>query len=103
MRALRGVRPVDALLVVLLAAAGSALMLMAITTDGGTVEGARIDSHSWLLLPVWLVAPAAVLWWRRGAVEACLVALGAIAVHDVAFGWGVRCGAGLPLAFVLAF
>ena len=31
------------------------------------------------------------------------VTAAALAVHDIAFGWVVRCGAGLPLAFALAY
>jgi 4-amino-4-deoxy-L-arabinose transferase-like glycosyltransferase len=31
------------------------------------------------------------------------VTAAALAAHDVAFGWVVRCGAGLPLAFALAY
>ncbi len=94
------IRVVDVVLTVVLSLLGSLLMLMNIYGDDPTV---RLDSHSWLMLPAFLAAPLPVLWWRRGLVVVVLVAAAAMAVHVVAFGSVVRCGAGLPLMFVLAY
>jgi hypothetical protein len=44
-----------------------------------------------------------VLWWRRGVLVVTSISLGVMALHVLSFGWVTRCGAGLPLAFVLAF
>lgn len=97
---LRGVRPVDAVLAAVLSILGSALMLMNIYSDDPAI---RTDSRSWLMLPVFLAATLPVLWWRRGPAGVLLFSCAAMAVHVVAFGAVVRCGAGLPLAFVLAY
>ena len=44
-----------------------------------------------------------MLWWRRNLVAVAGLAVVAMAAHVLLFGWTVRCGAGLPLAFVLAY
>ena len=88
-RVMRGIRPIDAVLAV----------MNIESTDGST----RIDSHSWLQLPLFVAAMLPVLWWRRSLLGALLASSGLMLVHVLAFGHGVRCGAGLPLAFVLAF
>jgi signal transduction histidine kinase len=63
----------------------------------------RVDSHSWLQLPVFVASTLAVLWWRRSLLGVVLVSGALMFVHLIAFGHLVRCGAGLPLVFVLAF
>jgi hypothetical protein len=96
----RGVRPVDAVPAVLLGvlAAGSALINIE-----STHSKTRIDSHSWWQLPVFVAAALAVLWWRRSLIAVVSIACGFLVVHNVAFDHVTRCGAGLPLVFVLAF
>lgn len=97
---LRGVRPIDGVLVGVLCALGAALMVINIVVvDPAT----RVDSRSWLSLPVFLLATVPALWWRRSLVLSTLVAATVMSVHDLAFGGLVRCGAGLPLAFVFTF
>jgi signal transduction histidine kinase len=44
-----------------------------------------------------------ILWWRRDPVAVTAVAVVVLAVHVVLFGWLARCGAGLPLTWVLAY
>lgn len=98
---LRGVRPGDAVLAVLLTALGVVLMV----ADIGTTSTAAVpqDSHSWLVVPVFALATVPVLWRRRSPLGVIALSTAAIAVHVVAFGWTTRCGAGLPLAFALAY
>jgi signal transduction histidine kinase len=62
-----------------------------------------MSSHSAWMIPVFLLSTAAVLWWRRSVIAVTGIALAVMALHDVLFGWVTRCGAGLPLALVLAF
>src|SRR4051812_44838672 len=97
----QGVRPADVVVAALLTALGAFLMVQNVLAGPG--EATRVDSHSWALLPVFALATLPVLWWRRGVVGVLLVSAAAMGVHVLAFGWLVRCGAGLPLAFVLAF
>ena len=96
----RGIRPVDVVLAGVLSGLGILLMLENIVDDDPAI---RVDSHSWLLVPVFLAATLPVLWWRRGPVPVLVVACVAMGLHVVAFGALVRCGAGLPLAFAVAF
>ena len=72
---LRGVKPGDWLLAGALTALGATLMIFnVITTDAYVASeiaaGAMahtIDSHSPWMVPVFMAATGAVLWWRRGA------------------------------------
>jgi signal transduction histidine kinase len=96
----RGIRPVDAAVTSVLAGLGVLLMVADIFSDDPTT---RIDSRSWWMVPVFLAAVVPVLWWRRNLLAVLTVSVAAMTVHDVLFGHLIRCGAGLPLAFVLAF
>jgi signal transduction histidine kinase len=99
-RAFGAVRPGDVVLAAVLVALGSWLMVLNVVSDDPTT---RIDSRSWWMLPLFLAACVPVLWWRRRLLAVLAVATVVMAGHDVLFGHLVRCGAGLPLAFVLAF
>ena len=100
LQSLHDVRPVDAVLAGILCLLGTVIAVMDIAaTDGAT----RIDSHSWLQLPVFVASILTVLWWRSSLIGVLLAATALMLVHVLAFGHLVRCGAGLPLAFVLAF
>jgi signal transduction histidine kinase len=96
----RGIRRVD--LAVTGALAGLALLLM---VDNVTAHdpATRIDSRSAWIVPVFVLAVVPVLWWRRNLLAVLALSAAAMTVHDVLFGHLVRCGAGVPLAFVLAF
>ena len=95
-----GVRKGDVALAVVLTILGVVLMVENITATGADV---RVDSHSWLMVPVFAATTVPILWRRRGVLAVTLVTAAAMAVHLAAFGWVVRCGAGLPLAFALAY
>jgi signal transduction histidine kinase len=91
---MRGVRPVDiAITGVLLVLAG---LLAAMNLADGT-------PRSWLGAPLFVATVLPVLWWRRAPVVAVGAATALMIAHDLLFGWEVRCGAGLPLAFAFAF
>ena len=93
-------RPVDVVLTVALSGLGVLLMVM---NMGGEGQDVRIDSTSVWMVPVWLAATVPVLWWRRNLLAVVAVSTAAMAAHVLLFGWVVRCGAGLPLVFVLGF
>ncbi|MFI5691674.1 sensor histidine kinase [Kribbella sp. NPDC051586] len=90
---------------------GVLLMVENIQTSDAQVrnaiaEGSMVhaqSSHSFWMIPVFAAATVPVLWWRRGILAVATVSTLALAAHDLLFGWVTRCGAGLPLAFVLAF
>ena len=96
-----GVRKGDVALATLLTALGVVLMVADITSD--PEPGVRMDSQSWLMIPVFAAATLPILWRRRNLLVVYGVTAAALAVHVLAFGWTVRCGAGLPLAFALAY
>jgi signal transduction histidine kinase len=96
----RGIRPVDVAVTSVLAGLGVLLMVMDIASDDPMT---RIDSRSWWTVPAFLAAVVPVLWWRRNLLAVLAVSVAAMTAHDVLFGHLVRCGAGLPVAFVLAF
>ena len=107
----RGIRPVDWVLACGLTALGAALMVGNVMISNADVTAAiagrtmvhEMTSHSWAMVPVFALATVPVLWWRRGVVAVTGIALVVMVLHDVFFGWVTRCGAGLPLAFVLAY
>jgi hypothetical protein len=107
----RGIRPVDWVLAGALTALGIWLMVEDVMFSDAHVASAiadgsmvhRMTSHSWVMVPVFAVAPVAVLWWRRSVIAVTGIAFMVLVLHDALFGWVTRCGAGLPLAFVLAY
>ena len=99
-RLLRDVRPLDYVLATGLTALGVVLMIANIQ---GAEGDTRIDSTSWAMIPVFAAATVPILFRRRNLWAVLGVTAAAFAVHDVEFGWVVRCGAGLPLAFALAY
>jgi hypothetical protein len=96
-----GVRKGDVALAVGATALG--VLQMIGNVQAGADGGVRIDSHSWLALPVFAAATLPILWRRRSMPAVLAVTAAALAVHVLAFGWLVRCGSGLPLAFALAY
>lgn len=108
---LQGIRHTDWLVAGALTAVGTWLMVEDVLTRDSWVAqqittGAMVhpvSSHSWAMVPVFLLATVPVLWWRRGVVATAALATAVMVVHDLLFGWVTRCGAGLPLAFVLAY
>jgi signal transduction histidine kinase len=110
-RIFRGIRPVDWVLAGALTAIGLVLMYGDVEFDDAQApaeiaKGTMVhtmSSHSWVMIPVFALAPIAVLWWRRNVIAVTGFALAVMVAHDLLFGWVTRCGAGLPLAFVLAY
>lgn len=110
-RVFQGVRPVDWVLAGVLTALGIALMVEDVAFDDADAPGNiaagtmvhQMTSHSWAMVPVFAAATVAVLWWRRSVITVTGIAVVVMVLHDLLFGWVTRCGAGLPLAFVLAY
>jgi signal transduction histidine kinase len=107
----RGIKIRDWVLAGAITALGFLLMqfnvhALDVEVDTAIAEGSMahtMSSHSpWMIL-VFIGATIPVLWWRRSVIAVTTIAIGVMALHDVLFGWVTRCGAGLPLAFVLTF
>lgn len=101
----KNVRPMDAVLAIALSGLGTVLMVMNITADASdsTDLDHAITNQNWLMLPVFLLATIPVLWRRRNVVAVALASTVVMGAHVLAFDWVVRCGAALPLSFVLAY
>jgi hypothetical protein len=97
---LRGIKPLDYVLAVAMTALG--ILLMRDNMHGPTGK-TRIDSTTWAMIPVFLAVTLPILWRRINLWAVLGVTAAALVVHDVAFGWVVRCGAGLPLTFALSY
>lgn len=97
------VRPLDVLLTGALTSLSVLLMQVQVGAPVGVPDdGVTIESNTaWLHL--FAAAPLAVLWWRRSVLGVLLAATAVVLLHTVVFGQVVRCGAGLPLSFVLSF
>jgi signal transduction histidine kinase len=109
--AFRGIRPVDWGLAGALTALGIWLMVEDVLIRDEHVSSAiaegtmvhQMTSHSWAMVPTFALASVSVLWWRRSVIAVTGIAVTVMVLHDLLFGWVTRCGAGLPLAFVLAY
>lgn len=107
----RGTKVRDWVLAGVLTALGVLLMLENVTMPDAGVDRAiaeasmvhAMSSHSSWMIPVFAGATIPVLWWRRSVLAVTGIAVAVMALHVLLFGWVTRCGAGLPLAFVLAF
>ncbi|MGW5240703.1 sensor histidine kinase [Monashia sp. NPDC004114] len=106
-----GLRPVDWLLAGALTALGVWLMVGNVVISDAQVAANisagsmvhELSSHSWAMVPVFAAATVPVLWWRSHVIVVTGIAVVAMVAHDLVFGWVTRCGAGLPLALVLAY
>ena len=99
-RVMPGIRPIDTVMAGILGMLAAVLAVMNIENTDTTI---RVDSQSWLQLPLFVATVLPLLWWRRSLVAVLLASCGLMLVHLLTFGHLVRCGAGLPLVFVLAF
>ena len=62
----------------------TAANVTAAIADGSMVH--ELTSHSWLMVPVFALATATVLWWRRGVIAVTAVALAVMLLHDLLSG-----------------
>jgi signal transduction histidine kinase len=107
----RGIKAGDYVLAAVLTTLGALMMLFdagetdaqvsRAIADGSMVHA--VNSRSAWMFPVFAAATVTALWWRRSVLVVIGVATVVMALHDGLFGWVTRCGAGLPLALVLAF
>jgi hypothetical protein len=94
----------DVALAALMTVLGGALMVENITAPTNASDIAHsIDSHSVWMLPAMVLVTLPILWRRRGTLPVIAVTAIALGLHVLAFGWVVRCGSALPLAFALAY
>jgi len=99
-RVTQRIRPVDAVVAGILCVLAAVMAIENIKSNSTSI---KVDSHSWLQVPLFVAAALPALWWRRNLVAVLLAASGLMLVHVLVFGHLTRCGSGIPLVFVLAF
>lgn len=102
---LRGVRPLDVVLTLLLGAAATFIAVENMAGGFGNAADLRhpLDAVGWLLVPGTLAVVAPILWRRRDLLTVIGVTLALMGLHVLAFGWAIRCGWALPLTFALSY
>lgn len=103
MELLKGVRPLDIVLTVMLAALAAFLAVENVTAPANVDVAHPLDSHSVLLIPVYLLAVIPILVRRRAIVPAVWVSTAVMSASLPMFGWVTRCGFALPLAAAFAY
>jgi drug/metabolite transporter superfamily protein YnfA len=100
---LKGVRPLDYVLAGLMTLLGAFLMVENIASGDDASLAHPVSTHSWLMLPAFVLVTLPILWRRRNILAVIGVTIAASVVHLLAFDWLTRCGATLPLSFALAY
>ena len=103
MSILKGVRPLDYLLTAVMAAIAVWIGLANVHAGPDADVAHRLDSHSVLLVPVFVVSALPILWRRRSILGAVAVSFVVMALSVPAFGWVTRCGFALPLSIAMAY
>ena len=99
----KGIRPLDYALTAGMVALAALVGLENVKAGAGTDLAHSLDSHSALMVPVFVLAALPILWRRRSILAAIGVSFVVVAASVPAFGWVVRCGFALPLSFALAY
>jgi hypothetical protein len=103
MHVLKGIRPLDIVLTVLLAALAAFLGWENVSAPADAELAHPLDSHSVLMIPVFVLAALPVLVRRRAVLPAVAVSTAIVLASLPAFGWVTRCGWALPLSLAYAY
>jgi hypothetical protein len=99
----KGIRPLDYVLAAVMVALAAVIGLENVNAGPDADVAHSLDSHSALIVPVFVIAALPILWRRRGILGAIGVSFVVIAASLPAFGWVTRCGFALPLSVVMAY
>lgn len=100
---LKGIRPLDYLLTAVMVALAVLIGLENVIAGPDAAVAHALDSHSALMIPVFVVASLPVLWRRRSILAAIGASFVVVAASVPAFGWVTRCGFALPLSLAMAY
>jgi len=98
-----GIRPLDYVLTAGMVALAAVIALENVNAGPGAALAHPLDSHSVLMVPVFILAALPILWRRRGILAAIGVSFVVVAASLPAFGWVTRCGFALPLSIAMAY
>ncbi len=99
----KGIRPLDYVLTAVMVALAALVGLENVNAGADADLAHSLDSHSALMVPVFVLAALPILWRRRGILAAIGVSFVVVAASVPAFGWVTRCGFALPLSFAMAY
>jgi hypothetical protein len=100
---LKGIRPLDYVLTAAMVALAVLIGLENVTAGVDADVAHPLDSHSKLMVPVFVVASLPILWRRRSILAAIGVSFVVVSASVPAFGWVTRCGFALPLSIAMAY
>ncbi len=100
---LKGIRPLDYALTAVMVVLAAVIGLENVNAGPDADIAHALDSHSALMIPVFVLAALPILWRRRAILGAIGVSFVVVAASLPAFGWVTRCGFALPLAFAMAY
>lgn len=99
----KGLRPLDYALTAVMVALATVIGLANVTAGQDADLAHPLDSHSALMIPIFVLAALPILWRRRAILAAVGISFVVVAVSVPAFGWVTRCGFALPLSFAMAY
>src|SRR5438270_279197 len=98
-----GIRPLDYVMTGGMDALAAFLAVANVDAGPDADVAHKFDSHSALMLPVFIDAAAPILWRRRAILAAICVSFAVISASVLAFGWVTRCGFALLLSVAMAY
>jgi len=99
----KGIRPLDYVLTAVMVALATVIGLENVNAGANANLAHSLDSHSALMIPVFVIAALPILWRRRNILAAIGVSFVVVAASVPAFGWVTRCGFALPLSIAMAY
>jgi hypothetical protein len=99
----KSIRPLDWALAAAMVALGVALGIENVNAPADADLAHAMDSHSALLIPVFVLAALPILFRRRAILAAIGASFVVMAASVPAFGWVTRCGFALPLSIAMAY
>lgn len=99
----KGIRPLDYALAAVMVALAAVIGLENVNAGADAGLAHSLDSHSALMIPVFVIAALPILWRRRGILAAIGISFVVTAASVPAFGWVTRCGFALPLSIAMAY
>jgi hypothetical protein len=100
---LKGIRPLDYVLTAALVALAAFIGLENVNAGADVDVAHALDSHSALMVPVFVIAALPILWRRSNILAAVGASFVIVAASVPMFGWVTRCGWALPLSIAMAY
>lgn len=98
-----GIKPLDIVLTAVLAVLAVLIGLENMNAGADADVAHAVESHSWLMIPVFVLAVLPIAARRTRVLEALAVSTVIIAASLPMFGWVTRCGFALPLSIAFAY